>query len=215
MPYSPVSGMVSRRAFEAQELRRACTATGVGTDAGRAIRGLIYVTLYGMYERSVADCVSTAISLANTHAISTASLKYGFTLFALRPDFDSFRAISHEKTWQRGLALLQKVGSADAAHLECIFPADGSFMRPSQLKLIWELFGLSGDPWPTPRLIGRINELVAARNHIAHGSQSAGERGGMVSDSDMDDRIRDVESLCLHIVGCFGTQLKAATDFVR
>lgn len=215
MPYTHISGMVSQRVLEGQELRKACVASGVSSHARRAIRGHIYVTLYGMYERAVADCVGTALDLANALAVPTSSLKNGVLLFALHSDWDAYRDIGQEKKWQRGLRLLRKLNSTDPAHMDNVFPADGSFMKPSQLKLIWDLFELSGDPWPHPRFIGRIHELVEARNHVAHGSESAGQRGGRISDGEMDDRIRDVETLCVHIIGCFSTQLQTPADYAR
>ena len=207
--------MVSKRVLEAQELLRACPSSVAGSDARRAIRGHIYVTLYGMYEQAVAACVVTALDLANTHALPMSSLKNGILLFALKPDLESYRDISQERTWRRGLCLLRKLHSVDPALLDNVFPADGSFMRPSQLQLIWHLFDLAGDPWPHPSIIGRIHELVEARNHVAHGTESASERGGRISDADMNERIQDIEALCVHIVRCFSAQLEVAADYVK
>ena len=207
--------MVSERIREARELRNACAANGVSSDAKRAIRGHIYITLYGMYERAVADCVSTAIIVANSHAIPLSSLKNGIQLLAMHPDFASHRAIREERTWERGLQLLRKLYSTDAAQFESVFPADGSFMRPSQLRLLWDIFELPGDPWPDPRFMGRIIELVEARNDVAHGSEGAGQRGGRVSDRDMDDRITDIEALCVHFINSFAAQLTTPAGYVR
>ena len=69
MSYTHIRGMVSQRVLEAQELRRACVAPAVSNGARRAIRGHLYVTLYGMYERAVAHCVGTALDLANSHGV--------------------------------------------------------------------------------------------------------------------------------------------------
>ena len=207
--------MVSQRVREARELLNACKVSGVSAYARRAARGHIYVSLYGMYERTVAECVETAIDLVNNSAISVSRLKEGVLLFALRPDFDSYRSIAQEKTWERGLRLLRKLASADPAQLVGVFPADGSFMRPSQLQLIWQLFDLTGDPWPQPRLIGRINELVEARNHIAHGTEAPSERGRRISDGEAADRISDIEALCVHIVASFSCQLSTTTHCLK
>ncbi len=80
-------------------------------------------------------------------------------------------------------------------------------MRISQLVLIWQMFSLRGDPWPDSRYIGRIHEVVEARNAVAHGNESAGERGRSISNSDMSNRINDIESICTHIVTTFKSQL--------
>lgn len=215
MPYAHISSMVSHRVRETRELLNTCGMSGVTPDACRALRGHMYVSLYGMYEQAVAKCVDTAIKLVNKDAIAVSRLKDGLLLFALRDDLESYRDISQEKTWERGIRLLQKLASSDPAKLAGVFPADGSFMRPPQLRVIWQLFDLSGDPWPTPQLIGRIYELVEARNHIAHGSEAPGERGGRISDGDASDRIDDIEALCVHIVTSFATQLSTTAHCVK
>jgi len=87
-------------------------------------------------------------------------------------------------------------------------------MKPSQLKLIWSLFALPGDPWPTPRLIGRIYELVEARNNVSHGTEAPSERGGRISDTEMKDRIGDIEALCMHIVVSFSVHLSSRYGFI-
>ncbi|MFC1583488.1 MAE_28990/MAE_18760 family HEPN-like nuclease [Candidatus Neomarinimicrobiota bacterium] len=215
MPFSHIKSIISKRIFEARALLKTCASDDVDNSAKRAIRGHIYVTLYGMYECTVAHCVATAVDIANNHNIAHVSLKNGIHLFALQPHLNSYRDIGKDKTWARGLLLLEWVHSTDSANMENVFPSDGSFMRPSQLRLIWELFDLSGDPWPYPKLIGRIHELVESRNHIAHGTEAAGQRGGMISDGDMNDRINDIEALCIHIVETFSAELTSIAAFER
>lgn len=214
MPFSHVINLVSQRVIETRELHRICGSPDLTEDVTRSIRGLIYVTLYGMYEVTVSQCVSTAVDLANMHAIPQSSLKHGPRLFALRPTLESYRNIKSDKTWERGLELLQEMTTTRAAKLENVFPSDGSFMKPSQLKLIWVIFSLPGQPWPDPRLIGRIHELVGARNHVAHGTQAPSERGGQISQGDMKTRIDDAEALCMHIATSFAVHMNARSAFV-
>lgn len=215
MPFSHITNLISQRELEARELHRACAFTSLTSEMKRSIRGHLYITLFGMYEATVSRCVTTAVEVANSHVIPQVDLKDGARLFALRPHLESYRDIAPEKTWERGLQLLDEVSSANPAKLEIVFPADGSFMRPTQLKLIWTLFALPGDPWPTPRVIGRIFELVEARNNIAHGTEAPSERGGRISDPEMKDRIDDVSSLCMHIVSSFSVHLGTRSGFVK
>jgi hypothetical protein len=200
---------------EARVLHAVCGSTDLGDDATRAVRGHIYVTLFGMYERCVSDCVYTAVYIANNLAIPVADLKQGFRLLALLPQFQGYRDCTMERSWPRGIQILETSGSSDAGILHAVFPADGSFMKPSQLELIWELFDLAGDPWPDPRLKGRIFEVVEARNDIAHGLQAASTRGAQLSNLEMLDRIDDFEGLCAHLLGEFSNQLASPAGFIR
>lgn len=215
MPYSGASGTVSRRVQEARALLAVCDSGSLGVEAARAVRGHIYVTLFGMYERCVSDCVYTAIYLANGFTIPVSDLKHGFRLLALLPQFEGYRDCSMERTWPRGFQILADSLSPASGTIQTVFPADGSFMKPSQLGLIWELFELSGSPWPEPRLIGRIHEVVEARNDVAHGTQAASERGAQLSDAEMLTRIDDFELLCVHIVAQFDAQLAQPAGFTR
>lgn len=168
-----------------------------------------------MYERCVSDCVFTAIYLANDMAIPVAGMKDGFRLMALLPQFQGYRDCAMERSWPRGAKVLSDSASNTPGVLQAVFPADGSFMKPSQLELIWGLFELPGDPWPELRLKGRIHEIVDARNAVAHGKVAASERGAQLSDAEMAARIDDFELLCTHIISQFAGQLSVAAGFMR
>lgn len=215
MPYSSVTQMIGRRVQEARLLLSLCASGDVSADIARTIRGHIFVTLHGMYEQCLSECVYTAIDLANRLAIPVSNMKHGLQLLALLPQFQGYRDCSMERSWLRGTKILAESVSDAPGSLPIVFPADGSFMKPSQLELIWSLFDIPGDPWPDSRLIGRIHEIVDARNDVAHGSLAASERGARLSDSEMLSRIDDIELLCVHMVGQFASQLVKAAGFRR
>lgn len=215
MPYSAAGLTVAERVQEARALHACCSSGALALDVQRTVRGHIYVSLFGMYERCLTDCVLTAIYLANTMAIPTADMKHGFKLLALLPQFQGYRDCSSDRTWTRGRGILDSSGSTIPGTLQPVVPKDGSFMRASQLELVWELFGLVGDPWPHPRLKGRIDEIVSARNLIAHGEQAASVCGAQLSNAEMLTRIDDFEALCVHMVAVFDSQLAAMSGFTK
>ena len=215
MPYTNATMAVSERMQEARLLLAACGSAGLADGAKRAIRGHLYVTLHAMYERCVSDCVFNALGLANGSAIPLRDLKPGFLVFAVHPQLQGYRSCKSGKSWAKGIQVMHSVVDSGPAQLHSVFPADGSFMKPSQLALIWELFQLPGDPWPHPRLTTRIVEIVDARNQVAHGGETAGARGGTLSDAEMRIRVDDFELLCCHIVGTFSANLATAADFVK
>ena len=213
MPFAFLVGYLSAFVLEAQELRSASDEATLSADASRAIRGLIFVSLFGAYERTVAGCVSTAVAQANAYAIPHRQLKAGLLPLALHSDATSVRGVSEAKFWDRCREFFAKARSSEPAVLPDLFPKDGSFMRPTQLQLIWRVFDLPGDPWPDPRMIGRITELVDARNEIAHGSEPPSAVGGRYSTGDLDQRIRDVEVLCSHIISVFQAECSRPVGF--
>ncbi|MBZ0111194.1 MAG: hypothetical protein K8J08_01905 [Thermoanaerobaculia bacterium] len=84
---------------------------------------------------------------------------------------------------------------------DTLFPSDGSHYRPSQLYTLWSVFGVSGPIVPSPRFLGRIEELVENRNAISHGRRTAHDVGRGYSRGDIEARIDDTRAICVHVVG--------------
>lgn len=213
MSYADVSAHVAQRTKEVRALCATLSSSDIPQETQRSIRGLIYVALFGMYERTVAMCIECAIDLGGKHNLTIGDLRPGIQAFALRADFESLRAVGADKLWSKMRDLLAKTRSSEVCTLGHVFPSDGSFMRPSQLNLIWDLFSLSGKPWPTDSTIGRIHELVDARNHVAHGTEGASERGARITNEEIVVRAGEVEALCLHIVAAFESCAFQANHF--
>jgi hypothetical protein len=215
MPFSYIIGELSARTQEARELLSAASHPGITPDAQRSIRGMIYVSLFGIYEYVAHEVVKAAIAEANSHSIAIEDIAWGLVPFALHRELSSFRDGSIARRWISSLALVKRTASSDIAICDDVFPSDESYMKPSQMELIFELFALPVSPWPDMRFVGRIHEMRGARNNIAHGSSTAGDYGGRLSDAEMKDRIDDVETLCSHIVLSFQSNMSTKAIFLR
>lgn len=213
MSYVDATAHVAQRIQEVRMLCATLSSESVPVETQKSIRGLVYVALFGMYERTMAMCVYRAIELGGGHTLAIGALHPGMQAFALRTDFESLRAVGPDKLWSKMRDLLARVRSSEVASLSSVFPAGGSFMRPRQLALIWELFQLPGEPWPTKSSIDRIHELVDARNNVAHGAEGAAERGARVTNDEIIKRADEVEALCLHIVAAFESGAVEASHF--
>lgn len=215
MPYNYILAELSARVQEAREMLNAASDTNMTPDAQRCIRGMIYVSLFGAYEHVAHEVVKTAIGQANSESIEIGDLAWGLVPFALHPELSSYRNVGTARLWPSARALVELPNSSEEASCSDVFPSDGSYMEPSQMELIFNLFAIPVSPWPEMRLVGRVHEMRRARNDIAHGSRTAGDFGGRLSDSEMKDRIDDIESLCSHIVASFQTHLSNRSQFLR
>jgi len=190
-------------------------ARGLSAPDDRVVRGLIYVILFGAYEWLLKRSVSAVVSSVNSHAIARNQMLWGLLCMSMDAEIQSFRASPVRKVWAKAPALLRLVEDKSAATVSDVFPSDGSFMKPSQLQLIWALLELPGDPWPDSRLIGRITEIREARNDIAHGENPPEFYGSRITDGEMKARIDDMNWLFTHIITSLSKHFKSRTAFIR
>lgn len=174
---------------------------GMGDAASRSAKGMIFVHNYAVYEYVVVESVRALVRNVNDRGLPLASTRAELLGMALDPEFTSVIGGSLKKTWAGRAGLLQKVRSTTVVAIaEGLFPKDGTQFRPAQLETIWSLFGLPGTIVPAPRLRGHIEEMVEARNKIAHGNEAPDIVGGRFTIADLEKRIDDTEAVCTHIM---------------
>jgi len=174
---------------------------GMGDDASRTSKGMLFVQNYAVYEYEVVEAVRVLVENVNSRGLLIASTRTELLAMALDPEFASVIDGSPKKTWAGRSVLLAKVRSNAAVEIkEGLFPKDGPHFRSAQLETIWSLFGLPGTIVPTPRLRGHIDEMVENRNRIAHGSDAPDTIGARFTITDLEKRIDDTEAVCTHII---------------
>lgn len=187
---------------------------GRGDDASRAAKGMILVHNYAVYEYVVVETVKALVRNVNSRGLPFASTRAELLGLALDPEFTSVISGALKKTWAGRAALLQKVRSTTVVSIvECLFPKDGTQFRPAQLETIWSLFGLPGTILPEPRLRGHIEEMVEARNRIAHGNEAPDTVGGRFTIGDLEKRISDTEAVCTHIMTSASSYAANSNEF--
>lgn len=165
------------------------------------MKGLIFVQLYAAYEYAVRESVLASFAVVDGHALPLNAIRRGVLTLALDAEFMSLASLGRRTSWDRRLQLLEKAASPEAAKLQGIeFPDDGSHYRPGQLETIWKLMGIPAPIVPQLKHLGRIVELVDNRNAIAHGRFTADEIGSRYSGDDIQQRIEDVQEICIHVV---------------
>ena len=170
---------------------------GMGDAASRSGKGMIFVHNYAVYEYVVVETVRALVRDVNSRGLPFASTRAELLAMVLNPEFTSVIDGSLKKTWAVRAGLLQKVRSTTVVGIaEGLFPKDGTHFRPAQLETIWSLFGLPGTIVPAPRFRGHIEEMVEARNKIAHGNEAPDMIGGRFTIADLEKRINDTEGAC-------------------
>ena len=183
-------------------LSQGSSDTIVGSDAAATCRGLLFVLLYGIYEYSVRTAVQGGLDAIRRQNLSCSDLRRSLLSLVLDPHWDSVIKSGRERTWETRCDLIYRMDSGSPLlDLDnTLFPSDGSHYRQRQLYSIWKVFGITSPIVSTPRLLGRIEELVNTRNAIAHGRQTAHEAGQRHSHSDMQHRVDDIEIIVRHVI---------------
>lgn len=158
-----------RRLLDANQ---ASIADTDGFDVSREVRGLTILLLFASYENLIKSLCRGILEKAARLRIGNRRLKIGFRQFAVYGHFESMTKSSRSKVWKTsGRELLECAFETRSCTINANrFPDDGSFMKSSQVRLLFEIFDL-GDPgsvlkeiWP------RLDAIVIERNNIAHGA---------------------------------------------
>jgi len=135
---------------------------------------------------------------------------------ALDSEFTALSDLGRRRSWKTRLQLIDTTAAdKPAVFTGKEFPNDGSHYRPNQLETIWTILGISKPIVSEPRHRGRINELVEHRNAIAHGRESADKIGRRFSTADIQDRIDDVQQICLYVLQTIEDHCSIPANFCR
>jgi len=122
-----------------------------------------------------------------------------------------------KKIWEKAMGILNRVSSASPAVLptHIPIPSDGTHYRQTHLQLILQVFGITRKPTRRQAHLIRIDEVVQHRNHIAHGSATAASVGSRYSRKDIFKVVRQMESVCLHLIKLLSNHCAAPSRHCR
>lgn len=165
-------------------------------------KGLVFVQLYGVYEYTITSSVQAALSSIGGKGLRVEHVCRELLSLVLDPYWAGAAGAGRRKLWHKRMDVIEKMQPNALLDnvSDTIFPNDGSQYRRSQIETIWKVFGITDPIVPELRLLGRIEELVENRNAIAHGRITADNVGRRYTKKDIEDRIIDVFTICIHIV---------------
>lgn len=163
-------------------------------------RGLFFVHLYGVYERTVREGVFRAIRIMNKNNHRVLDYKPLLLSIVLHSQCDAM-AFSSKRNWEKRWNLFETLEANPTVTIsEELLPTDGHNLRFRQLEMIWKAFAIADPIVPNPAIGGRIKELVDNRNAIAHGNATALEIGARVTIADLYDKYNDISGYCSYFL---------------
>jgi hypothetical protein len=176
-------------------------STGVKAQIDQTARGLAFVQMYAAYEYAVCAVVRTAVDrlVARRHPLR--KLRPSLLALFLDPELSALKQCSGKRVWEKRSLLFQAAFSKKAAAVQnCVMPHDGTNFESTQLRVIFDVFGIKRTPARRLNHLARINEVVEHRNAIAHGRETAESVGKGCTRADVLHRIKQMKSVCLLLV---------------
>jgi hypothetical protein len=174
-------------------------------DDGATAKGLVFIQLYAAYEFTVRSVVQISIDAINAHGHKMNELSPSLLALYLDGEMNSLRDAGRRNIWRARLRVLERAFSGDLLALpnNAGPPSDGSHYRHTHLQIIFEVFGIRGLPVRRRKHLYRIDEVVDNRNKIAHGNETAFEVGRRYTSAEIAHVIKQMKSVCYHLVGIF------------
>jgi RiboL-PSP-HEPN len=177
-------------------------------------KGLVFVSLYGLYEYTVKGIVKCAINELKRKGTLIKHIRLELLGLTLNPELTGIIDAGRNTAWTKRLIFFRRIDSSDVVDVaDDVFPDDGSHFRQKQLETIWEILGIDLKTTPivpNGRIYPILDELVDNRNKIAHGGATAVDIGKRSTVAEIVQKIAYIEQLCIHL--CTTVESHCATQ---
>jgi hypothetical protein len=176
-------------------------------DLEQTAKGMAFVQVYAAYEFTVRSAVRTAIdsiAAGRPHVYELIPSLMGLFLDA---ELASLKDCPRSGVWPARIKIFERLFSRFRGNVNnLVFPTDGNHFRSGQLKTIFTIFGIKRTPARRTRHLLRIDEVVANRNDIAHGSITAESVGRRYTRKEVLQMIKQMKSVSLLFVAAIEKQ---------
>ena len=178
-------------------------------------KGLAFVQIYAIYERTVRQVTRIAIKEIAAHAHAYSDLKFPILSVFLDPEIKSLRDCGDKDVWQRRFDMLEQAASNDPVAVVDVIPHDGSHFRHTQTEMILKVLGVRRTLTVRRKHLWEIDEVVQNRNAISHGDERALDIGRRYSWSDITRKTRVMRNICLRLVEIVSEHCSVPTNHVH
>ncbi len=167
-------------------------------------KGLLFVSFYASIEFTVTNTVSRFLELISDKPNKAANYKNYILCTILHSQFNAMRDCNKSNIWDKRAEFIDSFFSEANINIDStVFPSDGINISAKQIRDIWKYFHVSGDALPNGIADFFLVEVKNHRNAIAHGRERAADIGGRFTLEKLDEKSKDVEIFCRHILNSF------------
>lgn len=161
----------------------------------KSMRGLFYVHLYGAFERSANDSVSTFIRATVDLNVNVQHITPHFLPVALDARFKSLQSAQGNGSWKKRLEFVRAMIATSACSInDALFSEHLQNALPETLEAVAEYMGI-GTPTFGASDVLAVNEVVDKRNAVAHGRASPSEIGARTRSGTLENRLDSTKAV--------------------
>jgi RiboL-PSP-HEPN len=171
------------------------------------MRGLFYVHLYGAFEFSINRILIAAAQFINADNVFHQNMCNSLGVLVLDGTFRAIKQSSQENQWKKRLTHIHLRSSQDIAQI-----SDGSMDLQNiwykTLEELYHVFGIANSVMYDVTKRGYVDELVDARNAVAHGRESPIDKGRPKNTYELTVLYEAIRSQTFYVYDCFNEYLK-------
>lgn len=174
------------------------------SDFQNTLKGLFFVYIYGVYERTVTKTVGRTIAGLNSAGVKISECKIDLLTLILSSEYDALYGAGESTKWPKRWNVSQKLIDDEQLYIvEELFPTDGKNIRKKQLESLYKSFGNEQPIFPRPEMQGYLDEVVQYRNYIAHGDMLPQDIGKRFTIAELEMRRQNVDELCTYFIDSY------------
>jgi hypothetical protein len=180
-------------------------------ELARTSRAWAYVAMAATLEEFVRGFVDELTLHINGAGLTLSDMNLGVVSLVATSDFDSAASGRGQKMWSRRSAILKLAASTEVAAVPGgLRPLDGRTIKQSHLDSLWQIYGLPGQPLPSPLHALALRDLSEGRNTVAHGNVDPNSFGAQKPYSDVLRRVEQTEDIVVHLAAAGATYVANA-----
>ncbi|MBU9229665.1 hypothetical protein KTD22_23880 [Burkholderia multivorans] len=183
----------------------------------KIMRGLFYVHLYGAFEKSINEAVSSFLRAVADLQLQTLHVAPSFLPLALDGRFKSLHSTPGESNWKKRVLFVGAMLADNPCSInDAIFSDQLQNVWPATLRDISSYMGIDEPVFDSTHVLA-MNEVVEKRNQVAHGRISPLKVGANIRANNLEDRFNSIESVLsefiLHLENSFDSLCYIKQEF--
>lgn len=177
----------------------------------KSMRGLFYVHLYGAFERSVNDSVSTFIRATVDLNVNVQHITPHFLPTVMDARFRSLQSTQGAGQWKKRVEFVSAMMSTTTCSInDALFSEHLQNAWPETLAAVATYLGV-GVPMFDPSDVLAVDEVVDKRNAVAHGRASPAEIGSSARSDTLENRFNATRTVLTRFMSHLDTGFEART----
>ncbi|WP_198386651.1 MAE_28990/MAE_18760 family HEPN-like nuclease [Burkholderia ubonensis] len=173
-----------------------CDLPPVDSEEVKILRGLFYVHLYGVLERSLNDVLECFLQAVSSLQLKYQDLSMRFLPTAMNSHFKSLSDVQSQKKWQKRVDFVCAIQNGEPCKIESsVFALHLQSSETNTISEIANYLGITTESIEKSADRYYVDEVVNKRHQVAHGRTSPAVVGARGRSGDLELRLGAVRRM--------------------